>query len=353
MKETMLTNTLEEEKILKNIISNFETKNYDLIKELIKIELKNILILATGSSINAALITKYFISDILNVNIEIKEPFNYYNYEKVNENIDLVISISQSGQSASTISALKYVKKCKNIPSIAITSNNMSIISKESNMTLNLGIGIEQVGFVTKGFSATVLNLFLFAIILAKEKELISEEKKEFYLKELNTIIENISKVILKTENFIKEKKEIFLNTKRFIGIGYGACFGLVKEFETKFTETIRLPSQGFELEAYMHGPYLEANKEHIIFYFDNNGKLSERLLLLKDYMIPYIKQSIVIGIDNGDINLNLKINEHLAALLLIIPIQIMSYRIAEIKGINLNIKIFKDFDKVLKSKIQ
>ena len=100
MKETMLTNILEEEKIFKNIISNFETKNYLLIKELIKIELKNILILATGSSMNAALITKYFISDILNINIEIKEPFNYYNYEKINENIDLVIAISQSGKSA-------------------------------------------------------------------------------------------------------------------------------------------------------------------------------------------------------------------------------------------------------------
>ena len=342
MKETMLTNILEEEKIFKNIISNFETKNYLLIKELIKIELKNILILATGSSMNAALITKYFISDILNINIEIKEPFNYYNYEKINENIDLVIAISQSGKSASTISALKYVKKCKNIPSIAITSNNMSIIAKESNMILDLGIGIEQVGFVTKGFSATVLNLFLLAIILAKEKKLISANQKEVYLKELNIIIENIPQVILKTENFIKEKKEIFLNAKRFIGIGYGACFGLVKEFETKFTETIRLPSQGFELEAYMHGPYLEANK----------GKLSQRLFLLKNYMMPYIKQSFVIALDSGDINLNLNLNEHLATLLLIIPIQIMSYRIAEIKEIDLNIKIFEDFDKVLKSKI-
>ena len=352
MKETMLTNILEEEKILKNIISNFETKNSLLIKELIKIELKNILILATGSSMNAALITKYFISDILNINIEIKEPFNYYNYEKINENIDLVIAISQSGKSTSTISALKYVKKCKNIPSIAITSNNMSIIAKESNMILDLGIGIEQVGFVTKGFSATVLNLFLLAIILAKEKKLISANQKEVYLKELNIIIENIPQVILKTENFIKEKKEIFLNAKRFIGIGYGACFGLIKEFETKFTETIRLPSQGFELEAYMHGPYLEANKEHIIFYFDNKGKLSERLFLLKNYMMPYIKQSFVIALDSGDINLNLNLNEHLATLLLIIPIQIMSYRIAEIKEIDLNIKIFEDFDKVLKSKI-
>lgn len=171
MKETMLTNILEEEKLLGNIIFNFETKNYNIIKELVKIKLKNVLILATGSSINAALITKYFISNILNTNIEIEEPFNYYNYEKINENIDLVIAISQSGKSASTISALKYVKKCKDILSIAITSNNMSKIAKESNMTLDLGIGIEQVGFVTKGFSATVLNLFLLAIILAKEKK--------------------------------------------------------------------------------------------------------------------------------------------------------------------------------------
>ena len=107
------------------------------------------------------------------------------------------------------------MKKCKNIPSIAITSNNMSIIAKESNMILDLGIGIEQVGFVTKGFSATVLNLFLLAIILAKEKKLISTNQKEVYLKELNIIIENIPQVILKTENFIKEKKEIFLNAKR------------------------------------------------------------------------------------------------------------------------------------------
>ena len=101
-----------------------------------------------------------------------------------------------------------------------------------------------------------------------------------------------------------------------------------------------------------MHGPYLEANKEHIIFYFDNKGKLSQRLFLLKNYMMPYIKQSFVIALDNGDINLNLNLNEHLATLLLIIPIQIMSYRIAEIKEIDLNIKIFEDFDKILKSKI-
>ena len=73
-----------------------------------------------------------------------------------------------------------------------------------------------------------------------------------------------------------------------------------------------------------MHGPYLEANKEHIIFYFDNKGKLSQRLFLLKNYMMPYIKQSFVIALDSGDINLNLNLNEHLATLLLIIPIQIM-----------------------------
>ena len=66
------------------------------------------------------------------------------------------------------------------------------------------------------------------------------------------------------------------------------------------------------------------------------------------------IKKSILIGLNNGDINISLeeKFDEHLVLLLLVVPIQIMSYKIATFKGIDLGIRIFDDFDKVLKSKI-
>ena len=130
------------------------------------------------------------------------------------------------------------------------------------------------------------------------------------------------------------ENREDFKKAARFNAVGYGSCYGTVKEFETKFTETVRCPSQGFELEAYMHGPYLEADKSHVLFYLDNEGKLSERLKALKDYMNPYVGKSVIIGLNHGDINIKVgkKLNEHLAALLLVIPIQLMSCTIQNLK---------------------
>ncbi|WP_289103495.1 SIS domain-containing protein [uncultured Fusobacterium sp.] len=353
-KETMRGNILEEEKVLKKIFVEFKNKNSMIIEKLKKLEIKNVLILATGSSMNAAQLGKYFLENLLDINIDIKEPFNYYNYEKVNKNLDLVIAISQSGKSASTIYALEYVKNSSDVKTLVVTSNSESPIRKYADMVLNLNFGIEQVGFVTKGFSATVLNLFLLAVSVGAEKSLISRNEEKIYLVEIEDIIKAIPQAINATDIYLLENREDFKKAARFNAVGYGSCYGTVKEFETKFTETVRCPSQGFELEAYMHGPYLEADKSHVLFYLDNEGKLSERLKALKDYMNPYVGKSVIIGLNHGDINIKVgkKLNEHLAALLLVIPIQLMSCTIAEFKGINLGIKIFKDFDAILKSKI-
>ena len=353
-KETMLGNILEEEKVLKKIFIEFKDKNYMIIEKLKKQEIKNVLILATGSSMNAAQLARYFMESLLDINIDIKEPFNYYNYEKVNKNLDLVIAVSQSGKSASTIHALEYVKNSSNVKTLAVTSNSESLIGKYADMVLNLNFGIEQVGFVTKGFSATVLNLFLLAVLVGVEKNLISKNEEKKYLSEIEDVIKVVPQAVKVTEIYLLENKDELKKAVRFNAIGYGSCYGVAKEFETKFTETVRYPSQGFELEAYMHGPYLEADKSHVVFYLDNGGKLSERLKMLKNYMSPYVGKSITIGLNHGEINIKVgkKLNEHLAALLLVVPIQLMSCTIAGFKGINLGIKIFKDFDAVLKSKI-
>ena len=352
--ETMLSNIYEEKEVLLKILKEFRERNSKVIDELGKKDIKRVLVLATGSSMNAAQTTKYFLEDILDCFIEIKEPFNFYNYEKIDNDLDLVITITQSGKSSSTIEALKYIKENSKIKTLTITSDNESPVIEYSDLILNLNFGIEKVGFVTKGFSATILNIFLLGIFLGESRKSISKEKFESYLKELEKIINYIPKVIEISENYFEENKETLKATDRFIAIGYGGALGIAKEFETKFTETVRCPSQGFELEAYMHGPYLEANKNHIIFYLENNGKLKNRMKNLREYMDSYVKKSILIGLNNGDINISLeeKFDEHLVLLLLVVPIQLMSYKIATFKGIDLGIRIFNDFDKVLKSKI-
>ncbi|WP_349763286.1 SIS domain-containing protein [Fusobacterium sp. SYSU M8D902] len=357
VKETMLTNIYREKEILEKIFNEFKEKNKDLLFSLKEKQLKNILILATGSSMNAALTIKYTLEENLKTVVFIEEPFNYTNYGMIDNEFDLIIGISQSGRSASTIKALEKIKSKTKAETLVITSNLSSPIVEYSDYILELNMEIENVGFVTKGFTATVLNIILFSLYLGKMKELVSVEKFNNNIFQIKKIIEKIPKIILKTENYFETNKLLLEKGERFICIGYGPSTGIAKEFETKFTETVRYPSQGFELESYMHGPYLEANKKHYIFYLNSKGIFSQRLLLLKQYMEKYVGFSSVIGFAKEDFKninfeLNEEIDENLLVILLVIPIQILSYRIANLKGINLEVRIFDDFDKVLKSKI-
>ena len=350
--ETMLSNIYDEQNTLLNILLKFKDKNTYIFKELKECSINRVLILATGSSINAANTAKYFLQDILEAKIYIEEPSIFYDYEKIDLEIDLIIVISQSGKSASTINATRKINEILKKPLIIITNNKESSIVEYSKYILDLNIGIENVGFVTKGFSGTVLNLFLLAIGLKNQYFKYNDELR-YLINNINTIIEN-------TNLYFEKNKEILKHINRFICLGYGANYGITKEFETKFTEVVRCPSSGYELEAYMHGPYLEANKTNAIFYLDldSNNLLSKRLNLLKKYMEEYIGFSTTITNKNtkGDetINLNIleKINPNFLSLLYIIPIQILSYKIAKEKGINVEKKIFNDFDSVLKSKI-
>lgn len=359
MKETMLINIYQEEEILNKILFEFEKKNKDLISALSKEHIKNILILATGSSMNSALSIKYFLEKCLDTVVHIEEPFNYYNYERIDKNIDLIIGISQSGKSTSTIKSIEYIQKNINSKIVILTSNPISPITKYANYILDLNMGIENVGFVTKGFSATLLNLLLFSLHIGKEKGIISLNEFTNKILNLKNIIKVIPIIISKTEKYFEKNQKYFKESERFICIGYGPCVGIAKEFETKFTETVRYPSQGFELEAYMHGPYLESNAKHCIFYLNSQGFLSKRLNNLKEYMQKYVNFSSTIGFgkdEDKDLIFNIKnlekIDEDLLVLLMVVPIQLLSYRIAYLKGINLEVRIFDDFDKILKSKI-
>lgn len=87
--ETMLSNIYEEKEVLLKILKEFRERNSKVIDELGKKDIKRVLILATGSSMNAAQTTKYFLEDILDCFIEIKEPFNFYNYEKIDNDFAL------------------------------------------------------------------------------------------------------------------------------------------------------------------------------------------------------------------------------------------------------------------------
>lgn len=353
----MLTYIHEEEEVCREIVNNYKD-NVSAFKQLMsEKQPKNWLILATGSSANAMLSAKYYMEKVAGITIEIQEPFNFVHYEKVKDSIDFVLAVSQSGKSYSTIEALKKVQARGGIPTAALTSNLSSPITNFTDLVIDIGCGVEKVGFVTKGFTATVLTSMLIGLAAGTVLGSISEEAGEKELEKFKSLIDEIPSTIEKTENFYKKHSEELITIPRFAAIGYGPTVGTAKEFETKFTETVRVPSQGFELEAYMHGPYLEVNETHGIFFIQTDSELSHRAKQLKQYFSPYTNHcfsitSLLEAEDEKTLALGVTVDELMSPFIMAIPFQLLSYRIATDRGIDLNARIFDDFDQVLKSKI-
>ncbi|MFC7395355.1 SIS domain-containing protein [Scopulibacillus cellulosilyticus] len=358
MKETMMTYILEEEQTCRKILNNYEN-NLKPFKQLAaEKKPKNWLILATGSSLNAMLSAKYYIEKSAGVSIEIKEPFNFVHYEKVSDATDLVIAVSQSGQSYSTIEALKKVHESGKLSTVALTSRLDSPITHHTDKVIDIGCGIEKVGFVTKGFTATVLTAMLIGITAGLTVGYLKKEDAKSEVGKLEKLTKQIPFIIEKSEQFYKQHAEELTSIPRFSAIGYGPTVGTAKECETKFTETIRVPSQGFELEAYMHGPYLELNDTHGLFFIQTDSAVTERSEKLKQYFRPYTEHCFTITslgdkADEKTLALDIEVDELMSPLLMVMPFQLLAYRIATDKGIDLGVKVFKDFDQVLKSKVK
>jgi len=356
MKETMMTYVAEEYEVCRSILSQADDILRTFEAFMAEHQPKQWLILATGSSANAALSAKYYMEKVSGISVEIQEPFNFVHYEKVKPSVELVLAISQSGHSFSTIEAIKKVQKEGRVPAIALTANVDSPITKHADQVVEIQCGVEKVGFVTKGFTATVLTAMLMSVKAGLALGHLGEDEATQEIAKLSALVEQIPGIIEKTEEFYKKHASTLVTGWRFAAIGYGPTVGTAKECETKFTETIRVPTHGFELEAYMHGPYLEVDDSHFLFFIQTESVLKERSERLKQYMLPYTSHCFTVSqssaLDDKTLGLDVAMDEWMSPLVMVIPFQILSYRIATGKGIDLGVRIFDDFDKVLKSKV-
>lgn len=353
MSATMMTYIREEPEALTRILRDYRQKLARLEAFARRRAVRRILLLATGSSLNAALCARYFFGLRFGIVVEVAEPYNFTHYDIIDPHTDLVLVISQSGKSASTLDAMRKAQAA-GLSVFALTSDAQSPIARAGDGILDINTGIEQVGFVTRGFSATVLNLLLIALVIGHSQGKLNAAEQQAYLAQLHAVAMAIPGVIRQTEQFIDRHARLLQQGQRFVAMGYGALVGVAKEFETKFSETVRMPSSGFELEAYMHGPYLEANDQHLLFFIEDAPHGRSRAL--RDYMASAVKQTFTLSLshetDARTLALNCPLDHHFAPLLLVAPVQMLAWRTAGLKGIDLALRIFDDFDRVLKSKI-
>lgn len=349
MKPTMMTYIHEEQATLSAMLDGYP-------HDLPEIKGKGTwLVLATGSSINAIKSAKYYVENLANVRVTVEEPFHFQHYEKMDTATDLVLGVSQSGESTSTINAIKHIRKSFPVLTYGLTSKLSSELAKTVDHAIDIEIGEERVGYVTKGYVATIFKFMLLGLYTARCNGLITETQEAKELAKLAVAVKSIPQIIDTTELFFEKWKDELTSSPRFTAIGYGPSVGVIKEMETKFAETIRVPSQGVELEAFMHGPYFEVNGNHRMFFLDTPGEARERLLLLKAYEQKYTDYIYTVKLgessDERTLAINAEVDIFIAPLLMVIPFQILAHHIAEAKGNNLPQRIFTDFGISVKSK--
>jgi len=349
MKPTMMTYIHEEQATLARILDNYP-QNIPAIEDD-----SEWLLLATGSSANAAVSAKYYIESLSALRLTLAEPFHYQHFEKHNPAIKTVIAISQSGESTSTLHALETLKTRFSLQTVGVTSKPYSELATTADRFVLLDIGEERVGYVTKGYVATILTLMLMGLRHARAVNAIDDAREQKELAILREAVNAIGSIIDATEAFFSRWQAELTASPRFTSIGYGPAIGVCMEMATKFTETVRVPSQGIEMEVFMHGPYFEINPQHRLFFLDVPSVARERLALLREYEQRHTQYVYTVtpeaSNDPHTLALNVKTPETVLPLLMVIPFQILAHHIAEARGNNLPQRIFTDFGVAVKSK--
>lgn len=359
-KPTMLTYINQEQATFLKIIHNYPAVQDNILGEY-PTSSKHWLILATGSSYNAALSAKYYIQKLTGIQIDLAQPFHYQHYEMVDPTIDFIIGVSQSGQSTATVDAMNYVKEHHDVKSLAVTSMPGTEITQETDATLDIQTGREQVGYVSRGFSATVLSLMLYGLRIAAVAGKISAEKEKSELLEFTQIAQSVDTVILHTSLFAETFAKDFSAAQRFSTIAYGPAIGTGAEMETKFTEIVRVPSNGYELEAYMHGPYLSLKPTDRLFFVKTPAEAAviAKADALRGYEQRYTDHVFTIDltgkepVDVHTLALPAVADANKAPFIAATVFQVLAWYIAIDHGINLSDLIFDDFSEVVHNKTQ
>ena len=209
-----------------NILDNYQTlftQHIDLSK--IK-QLNSIVIFATGSSSNAAYGARSLMSKILKVPVYIEDPSIAANYLHYSDPNTLYFAISQGGESYSTIHLVEeFIKNNQTI--YTLTSNPNSPLNKVSNHVLSMGIPIEEMPYVSAGYSVTILDLILISLVIAQKNGNLNEQQFNSYLDQLQKVTHLLPKVIEQSQMWVNQYQNQFYHAKRVIFIGYGATYGV------------------------------------------------------------------------------------------------------------------------------
>ena len=240
-------------------------------------DVNSVLILAAGTSYYAGLTAKYWIESIakISVNVEIASEYRYRtSVPNLNQ---LIITISQSGETLDTIESLKHAKSLGHKKTLSISNVQDSAIVRESELVLYTRAGIEIGVASTKAFTTQLASLFILSIILAKINKYLPTQTEKKYLEELRLLSGNIQFAI-DLEPQIKEWAKHFALKDNALFLGRGIHYPIALEGALKLKEISYIHAEAYPAGELKHGPLALIDKDMPVVVIAPNDKLLEKV---------------------------------------------------------------------------
>jgi glutamine---fructose-6-phosphate transaminase (isomerizing) len=304
---------------------------------------KRIIIVGCGTSWHAGLVAEYIIEELARISVEVEYASEFRYRNPIVKEKDFVIAISQSGETADTLAAIQLAKS-KGATIFGVCNVVGSSIARETHAGAYTHAGPEIGVASTKAFTAQVTVLTLLAISLAKKKGTITEELYRQLLIEIENIPSKVERV-LQTADKIKDIANIFTYSRNFIYLGRGLNFPVALEGALKLKEISYIHAEGYPAAEMKHGPIALIDEEMPVVFIATKDSSYEKVVS-NIQEVKARKGRVIAVVTEGDTLIPTmvdfvieipKTHEILTPLLSSIPLQLLSYYVAVMRGRNVD----------------
>lgn len=304
---------------------------------------KRLIMVACGTSYHACLVGEYLIEDLARINVEVEyaSEFRYRN-PIINEN-DIVIALSQSGETADTLAAIELAKS-KGALTFGICNVVGSTISRATDAGVYTHAGPEIGVASTKAFTAQVTILTLMAMEIAKNKGSISATRFQQILTEFVNIPDKVQLILDKNDK-IEAIAAKYQHATNSLYLGRGSSYPVALEGALKLKEISYIHAEGYPAAEMKHGPIALIDEEMPVFVIATKGTSYEKVVS-NIQEVKARKGKIIAIVTEGDEQVKeladdyieiADTDEHLVPILATIPLQLLSYHISVMRGCNVD----------------
>lgn len=300
---------------------------------------KRFIIVACGTSWHAGLIGKHLIESYCRIPVEVEYASEFRYRDPVIDENDVVIAISQSGETADTLAAIDLARRCGAFI-YGICNSVGSSIPRSTHTGSYIHVGPEIGVASTKAFTGQVTVLAMLALTLAKNKQTISNNEFLKIVGELMSIPDKMEKAI-QTNNQIASIAKVFTYAHNFIYLGRGYSYPVALEGALKLKEISYIHAEGYPAAEMKHGPIALIDEEMPVVVIATHNGMYDKILsniqeikARKGRVIAFVSEGDEVISKLADICIELpQTTECLDPLITTIPLQLLAYHIAVCKG--------------------